>query len=126
LAHTQVIGVTVPSNDQLQELAVRLAIAAPAAVLLFFVCITLGRVVAYPPWLFAEVVLGIPAASLVLAIGSLVLAAASLRGGVTSGRLAILGAALIETLWTALLLSANFNDLVCDHPCLIPYRPPGL
>jgi hypothetical protein len=56
--------------------ALRLAIAAPAAVVVFYVLVTLGLLVAYPPWLTAEVALGIPAASLVLA-GSLFLAATS-------------------------------------------------
>ena len=104
-----------------------LAIAAPAGVVAFFVLITLGFLVTFPAWLVALVALGVPIVSLLLAVGSLILAAMSLlRGGVTSARLAIAGVALLETLWIALLVSSNLNDLVCNRPCLVPLRPPGL
>lgn len=107
--------------------ALLLAIAAAVGVVAFFVLLTLSYLVALPAWLFALVALGVPIVSLLLAVGSLILAATSLlRGGATSARLAIVGVALLETLWIALLVSSNLNDLVCNRPCLIPLRPPGL
>ena len=107
--------------------ALRLAIAAPVGVVAFFVLLTLSYLVALPAWLFALVALGVQIISLLFALGSLILAASSVvRGEATSARLAILGVALLETLWIALLVSANLNELVCNRPCLIPLRPPGL
>jgi hypothetical protein len=106
--------------------AVLLAISALLAVVAVFVLADAGLLVAYPAWLYSGVFLWLPVLSLLLAIGSLILAATTLRGGIRVGRLMILGTALIETLWTAMFVSFMVNIAVCNHPCLIPVTPPGL
>jgi hypothetical protein len=106
--------------------AVLLAIGAFLAVVTAFVFADVGLLVAYPAWLYSLVLLWLPILSLLLAVSSLIVAAASLRGGIMVGRLLILFTALIETLWTAMFVSFTVNIAVCNHPCLIPVTPPGL
>src|ERR1700694_108145 len=105
--------------------AVLLAIGSPLAVVVWYWSLVLSE--AYPREWLVPLMVGVPVVALLLALGSLIFAATSLRSGVRVGRLVILTTALIETLWTALFVSDSVNSWVCNQPftCLITVRPPG-